>query len=80
MNDLFYLYNMLGYVNSCVAQYYLSALEPTIRYSEGVLLKLPYIKENPKTVSRYVEYCISLSKSDWDSYETSWDFKKHPLI
>lgn len=71
---------MLGYLNSSVAQYYLFALEPTIRYSEGTLLKLPYINEHEHLVSEKVEECIACSKKDWDRFETSWDFKKHPLI
>ena len=80
VNNPSYLYNVLGYVNSCVAQYYLLALEPTIRYSEGTLLKLPYLSEVPEISTQYVEKCISVTKIDWDSYETSWDFKRHPLV
>lgn len=71
---------MLGYLNSCVAQYYLFALEPTIRYSEGTLLKLPYIKSKSNDLDSLVKDNINLCKKDWDSLETSWDFKTHPLI
>ena len=79
VNNSSYLEYMLGYLNSCVAQYYLLALEPTIRYSEGTLLKLPYIQEFSEITSKYVQSCINAAKMDWDSYETSWDFKRHPM-
>ena len=74
------LYEMLGYLNSCVAQYYLFALEPTIRYSEGTLLKVPYSVSGSELPGKITEDCISISKRDWDSFETSWDFAKHPFI
>ena len=80
VNNSSYLEYMLGYLNSCVAQYYLLALEPTIRYSEGTLLKLPYIQEFSEITSKYVQSCINAAKMDWDSYETSWDFQWHPLL
>ena len=80
VNNSSYLEYMLGYLNSCVAQYYLLALEPTIRYSEGTLLKLPYIQEFSEITSKYVQSCINAAKMDWDSYETSWDFKRNPLV
>ena len=69
-----------GYLNSCVCMYYLAALAPTVDYSEGSILKLPYIKYSNSIVENLVNENISLTKSDWDSFETSWDFKKHPLI
>lgn len=71
---------MLGFLNSAVAQHYLSALEPTIRYSEGTLLRLPYLQEGTENASEHVKRCIEISKNDWDTFETSWNFKKHPLV
>ena len=62
VNNSSYLEYMLGYLNSCVAQYYLLALEPTIRYSEGTLLKLPYIQEFSEITSKYVQSCINAAK------------------
>ena len=74
------IYEMLGYLNSCVAQYYLFALEPTIRYSEGTLLKVPYSISGSELPSQITADNISISKADWDSFEMSWEFKKHPFI
>lgn len=76
---------VLGFLNSVVASDMLSILNPTINMSCGVLGLLPYDekdieKDKLETINSLVEQNISLSKSDWDSFETSWDFKKHPLI
>lgn len=69
-----------GYLNSCVCMYYLAALAPTVDYSEGSILKLPFIKTENTAVSSLVQDNIALSKWDWDAYETSWDFSRHPLV
>lgn len=71
---------VLGLLNSCVADDYLDVLNPTINFSCGVISLVPYIEKNNENVIRLVYKNIDLSKSDWDAFETSWDFKKHPLI
>ena len=43
-------------------------------------MKLPYISHDGQDVDNLVKQNIGLSRCDWDSFETSWDFKKHPLI
>lgn len=79
-NDLIY---QLGYLNSVVASNFLK-LSPTVNSQPGDIGKLPIILSTDnlqkKSIISLVEQNISLSKSDWDSFETSWDFKKHPLI
>ena len=71
---------VLGYLNSKVAVYGLNLLNPTINMSCGVLGNLPYIEKHLDEVSSTVNENIRMSKQDWDSFETSWDFKQHPLI
>ena len=77
--NLFYI---LALYNTKVIQEYLKIVSPTLDYHEGPLGRTPVIIENNcKTiVNKLVNENISISKSDWDSFETSWDFKKHPLI
>lgn len=75
-NNYFYV---LGLLNSKVCQSILTLLNPTINMSCGVVALVPYLLEDAD-VDEYVKPNIHISKSDWDSYETSWDFKKHPLI
>ena len=68
-----------GLLNSKVAQYYLSSVNESLNYTTGNVASIPYIDGNDE-VSTIVNRCIHLSKSDWDSFESSWDFAKHPLI
>lgn len=78
-NNIFYY---LGYGNSIVTEYGLNLLNPTLNFLVGDILSLPLlIDETYKpSIDTIVEENISISKADWDAFETSWDFKRHPLI
>ena len=71
---------ILGFMNSKVADSYLKVLNPTMNFSCGVIGLLPYDKLNHLQVVQLVKKCIELAKTDWDSFETSWDFQYHPLL
>ena len=60
----------------------LKVVNPTINIQAIDVAQIPVIKETEKNdlIIRLVQSNIENSKSDWDSFETSWDFKKHPLI
>jgi type II restriction/modification system DNA methylase subunit YeeA len=82
-STLFSKYNLnklLGYMCSYVADYFLKIINPSLNFSNGVIAKLPIIQDVPNSVDEFVAQNISISKNDWDSFETSWDFKKHPLL
>ena len=70
---------ILGYLNSKVVEYFNRFLNPTINILAGNILSLPYIEAPDWTLGK-VEECIRISQEDWDSYETSWDFIRHPLV
>lgn len=70
----------LGFLNSCVAIKMLNIVNPTLATNVGNVLSLPFIYFNQMIVEKIVENNISISKSDWDAFETSWDFTKHPLL
>ena len=73
----------LGFLNSCVAFYYLSAINPTLNFQKGNVGNLPIYSNNCEdkfVVESDVDSCLNISKDDWDSFEYSWDFKKHPLV
>ena len=78
-NDLYYY---LGMMNSAVGNHILNITNPTLSYQVENILDIPMIISNDSklTVYNIVDQNITLSKTDWDSFETSWDFKKHPLI
>lgn len=72
------LFDVLAYVNSKVFGELLTIVCPTLDFKFGTIQKLPYRPDS--RTSDYAKCCVNLSKADWNSYETSWDFKKHPLI
>lgn len=76
------IYLMLGLMNSTIAQAVLEMKNPTINMQTGDIIAIP-IRDivNEKSISDcIVKDNIIISKADWDSYETSWDFKCHPLV
>ena len=72
---------LLGYLNSSVVQMVLNILNPTINVMPEDIRSLPCpIIDSKDEINGFVEENITISRSDWDSYETSWDFQRHPLI
>ena len=79
--NLHYIFTILAFLQSKVTSFYLRLLNPTINFPPGYVESLPYSDEcNRKEIADLGESSTILSKEDWDSYETSWDFKRHPLI
>lgn len=76
------MYYDFGFINSKIAKSILAAISPTLNYEAGHIASLPIIKDEIKApqVCELVKDNIKNAKDDWDSFETSWDFKKHPLI
>lgn len=76
-----HLYFVIGFLNSCVSQHLLNILNPSLNVQIGDIGHLPMKKDNScGAIILPVKDNISLSKSDWDSFETSWDFQGHPLV
>ncbi|MCR5123679.1 MAG: BREX-1 system adenine-specific DNA-methyltransferase PglX [Treponema sp.] len=77
-------YYYLGLLNTRVIDIILNVINPTMNYGAGSIAQVPVIVPDDKAqvdnINSIVEKNISLSKSDWDSFETSWDFSKHPLL
>ena len=67
----------LALLNSKVVEHLIPILNPTLNVTPMIVKKLPYSDIN---VSKITQNCISTSREDWDSFETSWDFKRHPLL
>ena len=77
-----YLNSLLGLLNSVVATKLLEFINPTINYQVRDILFFPIapnVLEN-NAITSLVEQNISISRTDWDSFETSWDFGRHPLL
>lgn len=76
-------YSLLGYLNSKVVNYFNKFLNPTINILTGNILSLPnkYKNKEDKSISDNLTINnIDISRDDWDSFETSWDFIEHPFI
>ena len=73
---------LLGMMNSNTAMLFLSFLSPTLRFTEGPVGLVPilYDKRYCGNIAHIVKNCESDSILDWDSFETSWDFRHHPLL
>ena len=70
----------LGFLSSCVCFEILGILNPTLNYQAGNIKSLPLLIDKVENVDNLVEENIRTSKTDWDSFETSWDFTRHPFI
>ncbi|MEW8441901.1 MAG: BREX-1 system adenine-specific DNA-methyltransferase PglX [Candidatus Thiodiazotropha taylori] len=68
---------LLGFLNSRISEYLLKILNPTLNVSPGVVSKIPYLGRKDSLIQ---QQCIDLAKSDWDSYESSWDFTSLLLL
>ena len=79
--DLKYI---IAYLNSNVAFTILKFISPTMNYNQGDIKKIPLIVLDEESyrahIDSIVEQNIQISKDDWDSFETSWDFEQHPLL
>ncbi|MBV1759463.1 MAG: BREX-1 system adenine-specific DNA-methyltransferase PglX [Dethiosulfatibacter sp.] len=75
-------YYILAFCNSRISLEMLNILNPTINYQAGNIAQLPILNDNEvyDKVINITQKNIAISKDDWDSYEYSWDFKKHPMI
>lgn len=74
-------YDVLGFLNSVVGDYLMKLLNPTMNQNPNDTLILPYSNGNlEESIRTFVDANISLSHTDWDAFETSWDFTHNPLI
>lgn len=71
-----------GILNSSIIGKFASIMSPTLNFESGQIGSYPIIESSQyrDEVIRLVEENRELSKADWDSFETSWDFGKHPLL
>lgn len=72
----------LGLLNSIIGETFIQVTKQTLNYQVFDIVNIPICVSNQyiEKIEGLVDKCILISKSDWDSFETSWDFKKHPII
>ena len=71
---------LLAFLNCCVAEALLKMYNPTLNTTVGDVLGLPFIIQSEEEIVARSKEEQSLSQTDWDSFETSWDFQRHPLV
>ena len=71
---------LLAFLNCVVASTLLSMYNPTLNTTVGDVLDLPVQFKSNELIEPVSEETAKLSQVDWDSYETSWDFKRNPLV
>lgn len=74
-----YMY-LLGLTNASFVKELSVVLNPTIHFKLGDFYKIPFVEVQKELVERNVSKLIDYARKDWDSYETSWDFKVNPLV
>ncbi len=71
---------LLALTNTKVFQMIIDLLNSSLHYQVGDVARTPVMIKHKESVNELAQACVDISKDDWDSFETSWDFKKHPLI
>jgi len=72
---------LLGFMNTNVYRYILRMINPTINSGADVSISIPVCRGvEEDNISAIAQNNVTISQKDWDSFETSWDFKKHPLV
>jgi len=72
----------MGYMNTPVFQTFCDLICQGLHYSTGQIPQIPYLRVDADVdyIDQSVNECVTESKKDWDAYETSWDFKRNPLV
>ena len=78
-NEVSLIY-LLGILNSKSCNYISKMLSPTLGVSPEDILNIPIVVRDESIVSSVVKNMLAISKIDWDSFETSWDFQCHSLL
>ena len=71
---------IIGFLNSKISHKILTFFSPTLNFEVGHISNIPIIRKENSLIENLVEENISISKEEWDSRETSWDFEKLSLI
>lgn len=71
---------IIAYTNSSLAYAQLTAIAPTLNFEVGQIASLPIVNNDSKDAERNVDDLIAVSKADWDSFESSWNYHQFALL
>ena len=69
----------MALINSSFSAGVLQILAPTIDFKVGDVIEIPDADASKDVIVELARDCIDIAQKDWDSYEISWDFSRHPL-
>lgn len=71
---------LLALLNTNVFKHIFGQMNPTLNFQSGEVAKFPVIGADNSKIDELSQQCVTFSRTDWDAFETSWDFTSHPLI
>lgn len=74
------LMQSLALLNSVVAKNFIGVLSDAKKMNVGEVSQIPFVNCNKESIDKITQANISISKQDWDSHETSWDFEENSLL
>jgi hypothetical protein len=75
-----HIFGILAFLNSVLTSTFLSALNPTLNFQAGNIGNLPLVVSGNETNADLAETAVRIARTDWDNFETSWDFQIQPLL
>ena len=70
----------MAFLNSCVSNFFLKLLAPTLNLKTSDIDSVPLIEGNELKIHNITNACLNIARNDWDAHETSWDFETNPLL
>jgi len=75
------LRRIMALMNSSLVAEFMRIMAPTLDFNSGTIAKTPYVESpNNSSIIQIAESCTALARTDWDNFETSWDFRDMPLL
>jgi hypothetical protein len=71
---------LLAYLNTRIVQQIAKLLNPTIHFHVGYFRLLPFTSIANEAVNQNARSAVAMARSDWDNFETSWDFGRQPML
>ncbi|WP_018751259.1 BREX-1 system adenine-specific DNA-methyltransferase PglX [Paenibacillus sanguinis] len=82
-NETGMIYSILAFLNSKLTNYFMKVFSSTTDFNQGPMRDLPFISlkgQAKDSIDKISKELVKISKDDWDSFETSWDFRRHPFL
>ena len=79
VHDDISIYYVLGLLCSKLGNMFIRIFNPTMNINIADVLNIPVVIDDVSVIEDISKKCVDIAKSEWDSYEVSWNYKRHPL-